>query len=148
MGLYIYLLRHGETTASQTGGYCGSIDPELTPTGYLMAEDFVKSYAALRTPTILNTSKRLSVLTLSTRCLLKPSTRTATMVIQKSPLEHDIELSGWFWNDCRNSALTSIQLPSSLRMEELRNSASLDNDTAALDLINKKIIPIVSRSKK
>ncbi len=30
MSLIIYFLRHGETTASQTGGYCGTLDPELT----------------------------------------------------------------------------------------------------------------------
>lgn len=54
MGLFIYLLRHRETTASQTGGYCGSLDPELTPAGYLMAEDFVKSYAALQWTAILS----------------------------------------------------------------------------------------------
>ena len=33
MSLTIYFLRHGETTASQTGGYCGTLDPELTPEG-------------------------------------------------------------------------------------------------------------------
>ncbi len=31
MSLIIYFLRHGETTASQTGGYCGTHDPDLTP---------------------------------------------------------------------------------------------------------------------
>lgn len=46
MGLFIYLLRHGETTASQSGVYCGSIDPELAKTGKLMAADFAKFYAA------------------------------------------------------------------------------------------------------
>jgi len=28
MSLRLYFLRHGETTASQTGGYCGTLDPE------------------------------------------------------------------------------------------------------------------------
>jgi broad specificity phosphatase PhoE len=40
MGLIIYFLRHGETAASQAGGYCGILDPDLTPAGYQMAEDF------------------------------------------------------------------------------------------------------------
>jgi broad specificity phosphatase PhoE len=26
MSLFIYFLRHGETTASQTGGYCGTLN--------------------------------------------------------------------------------------------------------------------------
>ena len=40
MSLIIYFLRHGETTASRTGGYCGTLDPELIPEGYQMAQDF------------------------------------------------------------------------------------------------------------
>ena len=44
MALSVYLLRHGETTASATGGYCGTSDPELTPEGHLMAEDFASAY--------------------------------------------------------------------------------------------------------
>jgi len=47
MSLTIYLLRHGETTASRTGGYCGTLDPDLTPEGYQMAEDFADSYKSL-----------------------------------------------------------------------------------------------------
>ena len=33
MSLTLYLVRHGETTFSQSGGYCGSLDPDLTPEG-------------------------------------------------------------------------------------------------------------------
>ena len=44
MSLNIYFLRHGETTASKTGGYCGTLDPELTPEGYEMAKDFAEAY--------------------------------------------------------------------------------------------------------
>jgi len=47
MSLIIYFLRHGETTASQTGGYCGTLDPDLTPEGYQMAEDFAEAYKSL-----------------------------------------------------------------------------------------------------
>ena len=46
MSLNLYLLRHGETTASASGGFCGNIDPDLTPEGHLMAEDFGKAYQA------------------------------------------------------------------------------------------------------
>lgn len=44
MSLTIYLLRHGETDASRDGGYCGRSDPELTPAGLEMAEDFAAAY--------------------------------------------------------------------------------------------------------
>jgi broad specificity phosphatase PhoE len=47
LSLAIYFLRHGETTSSQTGGYCGTLDPELTPEGYQMAEDFADAYKSL-----------------------------------------------------------------------------------------------------
>ena len=47
MSLRIYFVRHGETTYSQTGGFCGAIDPELTPEGSQMAEQFAATYAKL-----------------------------------------------------------------------------------------------------
>ncbi|MEG4804774.1 histidine phosphatase family protein [Microcoleus sp. ARI1-B5] len=47
MSLKIYFVRHGETTYSQTGGFCGAIDPELTPAGSQMAEQFAATYAKL-----------------------------------------------------------------------------------------------------
>lgn len=47
MSLKLYLLRHGETIYSRTGGYCGDLDPELTPEGTLMAEAFADAYHSL-----------------------------------------------------------------------------------------------------
>jgi len=47
MGLTLYFLRHGETTSSQTGGYCGTLDPDLTPAGHEMARDFAAAYRDL-----------------------------------------------------------------------------------------------------
>ena len=44
MGLTLYFLRHGETEASQTGGYCGVLDVDLTPSGHQMAADFAAAY--------------------------------------------------------------------------------------------------------
>jgi probable phosphoglycerate mutase len=44
MTLKLYLLRHGETEASFTGGYCGLTDVELTSVGHQMAEDFGAAY--------------------------------------------------------------------------------------------------------
>ena len=47
MSLIIYFLRHGETTDSQKGSYCGTLDPDMTPAGYQMAEDFDEDYKSL-----------------------------------------------------------------------------------------------------
>lgn len=47
MSLKIYFLRHGETTASKTGGYCGVLDVELTSAGKEMAKDFAQAYKSL-----------------------------------------------------------------------------------------------------
>jgi broad specificity phosphatase PhoE len=47
MGLTLYFLRHGETQASQTGGYCGVLDVDLTPQGHRMAEEFAAAYESL-----------------------------------------------------------------------------------------------------
>jgi len=44
MGLKMFFLRHGETLYSRTGGYCGSIDPDLTPEGQRMAQAFAQAY--------------------------------------------------------------------------------------------------------
>lgn len=44
MSLKLYLLRHGETTSSQTGTYCGKLDIDLTPQGKQMASDFAHIY--------------------------------------------------------------------------------------------------------
>lgn len=47
MSLKIYCLRHGETTYSKTGGFCGDLDPELTDAGSQMAQQFATTYAKL-----------------------------------------------------------------------------------------------------
>lgn len=47
MTLTLYFLRHGETPYSKTGGYCGDLDPELTPIGTQMAEAFGQAYRHL-----------------------------------------------------------------------------------------------------
>lgn len=47
MSLKLYFLRHGETTFSQTGGYCGDLDVDLTPEGLEMAKSFATQYAPL-----------------------------------------------------------------------------------------------------
>ena len=44
MSLQLYLLRHGETTYSRSGGFCGDLDPDLTVEGEQMAADFAAAY--------------------------------------------------------------------------------------------------------
>jgi probable phosphoglycerate mutase len=47
MALNLYLLRHGETEASRTGGYVGFTDVDLTPEGLAMAKAFAEKYEHL-----------------------------------------------------------------------------------------------------
>jgi broad specificity phosphatase PhoE len=47
MSLTLYLLRHGETAYSKTGGYCGELDPALTDDGLQMAKAFAEAYHTL-----------------------------------------------------------------------------------------------------
>lgn len=45
MTLTLYFMRHGETLYSQTGGFCGSLNPDLTDEGLQMAIAFGKAYS-------------------------------------------------------------------------------------------------------
>lgn len=47
MSLKLYFLRHGETSYSETGAYCGELDPELTPEGARMAKSFADSHRSM-----------------------------------------------------------------------------------------------------
>lgn len=47
MSLQLYFLRHAETIFSQTGGYCGELDVELTPNGIEMAKALATAYQDL-----------------------------------------------------------------------------------------------------
>jgi broad specificity phosphatase PhoE len=68
MNLMIYFLRHGETTASQTGGYCGTLDPDLTPVGYQMAEDFAEAYKSVPWAAVFSSPLRRAVATAKPLC--------------------------------------------------------------------------------
>jgi broad specificity phosphatase PhoE len=68
MNLVIYFLRHGETTASQTGGYCGTLDPDLTPAGCQMAEDFADAYKSLPWAAVFSSPLRRAVATAKPLC--------------------------------------------------------------------------------
>ncbi|MGF1493063.1 MAG: histidine phosphatase family protein [Microcoleaceae cyanobacterium] len=47
MSLKLYFIRHGETTYSKTGGYCGVLDVDLTDEGLEMAKQFAMAYRSL-----------------------------------------------------------------------------------------------------
>ena len=68
MTLIIHFLRHGETTASQTGGYCGTLDPDLTPEGYQMAADFADAYKSLHWVAVFASPLRRAVATAKPLC--------------------------------------------------------------------------------
>jgi broad specificity phosphatase PhoE len=68
MSLILYFLRHGETTASQTGGYCGTLDPDLTPAGYQMAEGFADAYISLPWVAVFSSPLRRAVATARPLC--------------------------------------------------------------------------------
>jgi broad specificity phosphatase PhoE len=68
MSLTIYFLRHGETTASRTGGYCGTLDPDLTPEGYQMAGDFAAAYQSLPWAAVFSSPLHRAVATAEPLC--------------------------------------------------------------------------------
>lgn len=68
MGLKIYFIRHGETIYSQTGGYCGTIDPELTPSGHEMAQAFAEAYQSIPWAAIYCSPMRRTIATAKPLC--------------------------------------------------------------------------------
>jgi broad specificity phosphatase PhoE len=68
MSLKLYLLRHGETVYSQTGGYCGELDPELTSDGVRMAEEFAETYRALPWAAVFVSPMKRTVATAGPLC--------------------------------------------------------------------------------
>ena len=68
MSLSLYLLRYGETTHSQTGGYCGSLDPELTPAGLEMAKAFANAYGNLDWTAVFASPMKRTIATATPLC--------------------------------------------------------------------------------
>jgi|ERR1051325_8414574 probable phosphoglycerate mutase len=69
MGLAIYFLRHGQTTFSRDGAFCGSgEDPDLTAEGSEMARQFAAAYRSLRWRTIYCSPLRRALLTAQPLC--------------------------------------------------------------------------------
>lgn len=68
MSLKIYFLRHGETTASRTGGYCGALDMDLTDVGTQMAQAFADAYRDLPWAAVYASPLRRTVATAQPLC--------------------------------------------------------------------------------
>ena len=68
MSLTLYLLRHGETTHSQTGGYCGALDPELTPAGLEMAQAFAHAYGGMDWAAVFASPMKRTIATATPLC--------------------------------------------------------------------------------
>ena len=68
MSLRLYLLRHGETTYSRTGGFCGNLDPELTPEGAEMAQSFADAYRDVAWKAVYASPMRRTVATAKPLC--------------------------------------------------------------------------------
>ncbi len=70
MTLKLYFLRHGETTSSQTGTYCGKLDIALTPQGVQMAEDFANAYRDFPWKAIFSSPMQRTIATAKPLCAL------------------------------------------------------------------------------
>ena len=68
MSLQVYFLRHGETEYSESGGYCGSIDPDLTAEGKQMAECFAKAYRTLAWDAVYSSPMKRAMSTVQPLC--------------------------------------------------------------------------------
>ncbi|MUH01740.1 histidine phosphatase family protein [Scytonema sp. UIC 10036] len=68
MTLNLYLLRHGETTFSQSGNFCGETDAELTSEGMQMAENFAEVYQKLKWEAIYVSPMKRTIATAKPFC--------------------------------------------------------------------------------
>jgi broad specificity phosphatase PhoE len=89
MSLTIYFLRHGETTASRTGGYCGTLDPDLTPEGYQMAEDFADAYKSLPWVAVFSSPLRRALAT------VEPLSKATGIKVQRKEGLREISYGQW-----------------------------------------------------
>ena len=68
MSLTIYFLRHGETSYSKTGAYCGDLDTELTAEGVQMAKEFADAYRSLTWTAVYVSPKKRTIATAQPLC--------------------------------------------------------------------------------
>ena len=68
MSLKLYFLRHGQTGCSRINAFCGSVDPELTPEGFEMAQAFAAAYHSTPWATIFSSPMGRTVATAKPLC--------------------------------------------------------------------------------
>jgi probable phosphoglycerate mutase len=68
MTLNLYLLRHGETTFSQSGNFCGETDAELTTEGVQMAFGFADVYQKLKWEAVYVSPRKRTIATAKPFC--------------------------------------------------------------------------------
>jgi broad specificity phosphatase PhoE len=68
VSLKIYFLRHGETSYSKTGAYCGEVDAELNPEGAQMAEAFAEAYLSVPWAAVYVSPKKRTIATAKPLC--------------------------------------------------------------------------------
>jgi broad specificity phosphatase PhoE len=68
VSLKIYFLRHGETTYSETGAYCGELDTELTSEGAEMAQAFADAYRSISWTAVYVSPKKRTIATAKPLC--------------------------------------------------------------------------------
>lgn len=68
MGLQVYFLRHGETSFSLSGGFCGTLDLELTTQGHAMAEAFAQAYGQVSWQAVFASPMKRTIATAKPLC--------------------------------------------------------------------------------
>ena len=68
MSLKLYCLRHGETIYSETGGFCGDLDPELTPEGTQMARAFADTHRSIAWAAVYASPMKRAIATAKPLC--------------------------------------------------------------------------------
>lgn len=68
MTLTLYFVRHGETTYSRSGGYCGDLDAELTENGIKMAEAFAAAHKTIEWAAVYVSPMKRTIATAKPLC--------------------------------------------------------------------------------
>jgi broad specificity phosphatase PhoE len=68
LSLKIYFLRHGETSYSKTGAFCGELDIELTAEGAQMAKAFADAYRSVAWTAVYVSPKKRTIATAQPLC--------------------------------------------------------------------------------
>ena len=89
MGLSLYFLRHGETTHSQTGDFCGALDAELTAAGNEMAQAFADVYGELEWAAVFVSPLKRTVAT------AKPLCQAANIPLQLREGLREVKYGAW-----------------------------------------------------